>query len=600
MAYIGNPPAPQNITSSEITDGTIVNVDIASDAAIAATKIAGLATVATTGAYSDVTGTPTLATVATTGAYSDLSGTPSLVASLADLGVTASAADLNTTDVTTLGTVEASKVVTADANGDVKFPDGDKATFGTGSDLQIYHNGTHSYIDEAGTGALVVRANYGLFFKKYDDDEQLLNLRTDGAVELFYNGSQKLATTSTGIDVTGNTVTDKVQTENLYRTGTNGSGIHFSTNATLPTNETSAVSNGTEDLGSNAYRWKDLYLSDAIRNGSGDLTLDASGNIILDADGGNVRFKDGGFEYGTINKNGNNLSIYSSVSNADMQFHGNDNGTIITALTLDMSASGDAIFNSDVVLGSTGKLRSNGDNDSYLQFNQANVLRAVIGDSTRMIISTGETVFNEDSGDFDFRVESDGNASMLFVDGGNNRVGIGTSSPSAGLELNLASGDGLLINSADIGTIKMKATGNGVKNWGFATTNLVASDFGIYQSNSNGGDPITAGAAKLYFNGSGNATFSGTVAATSYTGDGSSLTGVGSTTFAAVGTYAFASIIDQGATTAGTTRSGTNGDPSNAYGTEAGTYGMAGTWRCMGYSGSTSGASGSTLWCRIS
>ena len=70
MAYIGNPPAPQNITSSEITDGTIVNVDIASDAAIAATKIDGLAT------------------VATTGAYSDLSGTPSLVASLADLGVT--------------------------------------------------------------------------------------------------------------------------------------------------------------------------------------------------------------------------------------------------------------------------------------------------------------------------------------------------------------------------------------------------------------------------------------------------------------------------------------------------------------------------------
>ena len=73
-----------------------------------------------------------------------------------------------------------------------------------------------------------------------------------------------------------------------------------------------------------------------------------------------------------------------------------------------------------------------------------------------------------------------------------------------------------------------------------------------------------------------------------------------STTFADVGTYAFASIIDQGATTAGTTRSGTNGDPSNGYGSEAGTYGMAGTWRCMGYSSSTSGGSGSTLWLRIS
>jgi len=42
------------------------------------------------------------------------------------------------------------------------------------------------------------------------------------------------------------------------------------------------------------------------------------------------------------------------------------------------------------------------------------------------------------------------------------------------------------------------------KNWGFATTNLAAGDFGLYQSNSNGGDPITAGTAKLYINSSGN------------------------------------------------------------------------------------------------
>ena len=50
MAYIGNPPAPQNINSAGITDGSIANVDIASDAAIAATKIAGLGTAAATAA----------------------------------------------------------------------------------------------------------------------------------------------------------------------------------------------------------------------------------------------------------------------------------------------------------------------------------------------------------------------------------------------------------------------------------------------------------------------------------------------------------------------------------------------------------------------
>ena len=83
-------------------------------------------------------------------------------------------------------------------------------------------------------------------------------------------------------------------------------------------------------------------------------------------------------------------------------------------------------------------------------------------------------------------------------------VGIGTPSPNAKLELNVPTGNGLLINSADIATIKMKNTGGGVKNWGFATTNLAAGDFGIYASNSVGGDPITAGAAKLYFTSGGN------------------------------------------------------------------------------------------------
>jgi hypothetical protein len=58
--------------------------------AVAASEVSGLATVATTGAYSDLTGTPSLATVATTGAYSDLTGTPTLgTASAEDVGTSA-------------------------------------------------------------------------------------------------------------------------------------------------------------------------------------------------------------------------------------------------------------------------------------------------------------------------------------------------------------------------------------------------------------------------------------------------------------------------------------------------------------------------------
>ena len=82
----------------------------------------------------------------------------------------------------------------------------------------------------------------------------------------------------------------------------------------------------------------------------------------------------------------------------------------------------------DIIIGSTSKIYSSGDSDSYLQFNQANTLRAVIGDSTRMIIGTGETVFNEDSGNFDFRVESDDNSNMFVVDAGANQVFVNNNS----------------------------------------------------------------------------------------------------------------------------------------------------------------------------
>jgi hypothetical protein len=71
--------------------------------------------------------------------------------------------------------------------------------------------------------------------------------------------------------------------------------------------------------------------------------------------------------------------------------------------------------------------------------------------------------------------------------------------------------NGITIITNDVTTLKMRSSTGGSKSWGFATTNLVASDFGIYQSTSNGGDPISAGSAILYFNGSGAATFSSTV-----------------------------------------------------------------------------------------
>lgn len=121
--------------------------------------------------------------------------------------VTATATELNYTDVTTLGTVEASKAVTADSNADVKFGDSDKLVFGAGNDLQIYHDGSDSYVDDAGTGALILRGNANVTIGKYTG-ETMGFFEADGAVSLYYDNTVKLATTSYGIDISGSAVAD--------------------------------------------------------------------------------------------------------------------------------------------------------------------------------------------------------------------------------------------------------------------------------------------------------------------------------------------------------------------------------------------------------
>ena len=83
----------------------------------------------------------------------------------------------------------------------LEFGDNVKATFGASSDLRIYHNGSNSYIDDTGVGSLFIRSNE-LRINKYTG-EFMLRAEADGPVELFYDNSKKLETTSTGIAVTG-------------------------------------------------------------------------------------------------------------------------------------------------------------------------------------------------------------------------------------------------------------------------------------------------------------------------------------------------------------------------------------------------------------
>jgi len=109
-ADMGGTVSPSKIDKIDSTDSVTSVAGRTGAVTLSTADISGLATVASTGAYSDLSGTPTLATVATTGAYSDLSGTPTL----ATVATTGAYSDLSGTP--TLGTAAALDVGTSASN----------------------------------------------------------------------------------------------------------------------------------------------------------------------------------------------------------------------------------------------------------------------------------------------------------------------------------------------------------------------------------------------------------------------------------------------------------------------------------------------------
>ena len=99
--------------------------------------------------------------------------------------------------------------------------------------------------------------------------------------------------------------------------------------------------------GSNAVL-NDITSSGDIKNTAGDFTLDAVGDIILDADNADVILKDSGTEFGRFSRVSSDLVIKSATSNKDVLIKGNDGGSTITALKLDMSDAGSATFNNHI------------------------------------------------------------------------------------------------------------------------------------------------------------------------------------------------------------------------------------------------------------
>ena len=134
-----------------------------------------------------------------------------------------------------------------------------------------------------------------------------------------------------------------------------------------------------------------------IASNTGDFIIDSAGDIILDADGGDFRFKDGGTQQFLIDldDSANSVILRSDTSDGDMIFQGNDGGSSITALTLDMSAAGAATFNSNVTSGGTvtslTNFNSSSGNDLRLNAGSANRDVFVQVNGTTLLTAVGST-----------------------------------------------------------------------------------------------------------------------------------------------------------------------------------------------------------------
>ncbi len=315
---------------------------------------------------------------------------------------------------TTVNNNIATKLATAGGTmtGDLKLNDNVKAKFGTGNDLQIYHNGSDSYIDDNGTGDFGIRSNgTKITLNRISDGHEGLKYTLGGSVLLKYDNNNRLETSNAGVDVTGGiTVTgtvdgvdiaarDAVLTSTTTTAGAALPKTGGTMTGTLKINDNVAFYAGTGDDfqikhdGSNSLI-RDVGVGNLIIEGDNqillrsltgaesyaDFNLDGAVNLYHDGSkkfettssgvsvtgtttssgnvvGDGIVHKVGGTEIGRFTSSGNNFYIQSAVSDGNIIIRGNDGGTTKTFLTFHSADNGNATFAADATV--SGSLQVN-------------------------------------------------------------------------------------------------------------------------------------------------------------------------------------------------------------------------------------------------
>ena len=310
----------------------------------------------------------------------------------------------------------------------INFADGKKLIFGTGSDLQIYHDGSHSYIKDAGTGQIKVLAGTNLQVLDATGTNFAANFSAGGESQLYYNGNLKLKTTSSGISVTGTVTSDGLTVD--------GDATISDGNPTLSLVDTTATNQGAE-----------------FKHNAGTTTIQSSNTSTH----GLIKFN---------SNNGTDTVTRMQIDRfGDISFY-DDTGTT-QGLFWDASAERLGIGttspqgNLNIVRTSSGATRSDFAQELVLE-HPFNVGLSILGADGR--VAFGDSADN-DAGLIRY---AHGVDSMIFSTAGtealrldsSQRVGIGTSSPSQKLEID---GAVLIKDSNTEGTLYLTNTSVGIK-----------------------------------------------------------------------------------------------------------------------------------------
>ena len=234
--------------------------------------------------------------------------------------------------------------------------------------------------------------------------------------------------------------TNKQATITAYRGNLNFSGDSGYGKVGIGTSTPSTLLDVNGSVSATSLSVGDILFAGSTISDAADLILDVGGDITLDAGGNQLNFAVGGTTKGRFEGSSDSFVIRSVVSDGDLIFRGNDGGSSVTALTLDMSAAGEATFNSNIISGGkigigTGSSTINADSVLHLKSTQPNIYFEDTDDSKSWRLEAGSV----------FKVQNITTSTEAFRVKQNGAFGIGTA-PTDFFDL-LGS-----VSTADIGT----------------------------------------------------------------------------------------------------------------------------------------------------